>query len=82
MLFRSEYALRGASSFQLHTFFQLPADQYSMKTGNRTQRALHELLFHPETGFVVWLLDVAGRLNRTSRPIRFLDIVGHAGDLA
>src|SRR5439155_7459023 len=77
-----EYALRGASSFQLHTFFQLPADQFSMKIGNRTQRALHELVFHPETGFVVWLWDAAHRLYRTSPPIRFLDIVGHAGDLA
>ncbi len=77
-----EYALRGASSVQLHTFFQLPADQFSMKSGNRTQRALHELLFHPETGFVVWLWDVAQRLNQTSPPIRFLDIVGHGGDLA
>jgi dihydroorotate dehydrogenase len=50
-----EYALRGATSFQLHTFFQLPADQYRMKTGTRTQRALNELYFHPETGFVVWM---------------------------
>lgn len=50
-----EYALRGATSFQLHTFFQLPADQYLMKTGSRTQRALNELYFHPETGFVVWM---------------------------
>ena len=50
-----EYALRGATSFQLHTFFQLPADQYLMKTGSRTQRALNELYFHPETGFVAWM---------------------------
>ncbi|MFP6763072.1 MAG: hypothetical protein VB858_05625 [Planctomycetaceae bacterium] len=49
-----EYALRGASSFQLHTFFQLPASEYHMKTGRRTARAMHELYFHPETGFVVW----------------------------
>jgi hypothetical protein len=50
-----EYALVGATSFQLHTFFQLPADQYSKKTGSRTQRALHELYFNPEHGFLVWL---------------------------
>jgi hypothetical protein len=49
-----EYALRGATSFQLHTFFQLPASEYRMKSGSRTQRALHELYFHPETGFVLW----------------------------
>ena len=26
-----------------------------MKTGSRTQRALNELYFHPQTGFVVWM---------------------------
>lgn len=50
-----EYALRGASSFQLHTYFQLPSTEYRMKSGSRTQRALHELYFHPEDGFVVWM---------------------------
>ncbi len=70
-----EYALRGASSFQLHTFFQLPTDQFSMKTGNRTQRALHELYFHPQTGFVVWLWDAAMRLGLPQEPVRFLDLV-------
>lgn len=54
-----EYALRGATSFQLHTFFQLPADQYTMKSGNRTQRALHELYFHPERGLIVWMHHLA-----------------------
>ena len=56
-----EYALQGASSFQIHTFFQLPADQYSKKSGSRTERALHELYFHPETGFLVWLEHLRGR---------------------
>ncbi len=69
-----EYALRGATSFQLHTFFQLPADQYSMKAGNRTQRALHELYFHPQTGFIVWLFDVAHRLGLSCDPLRFMDV--------
>lgn len=55
-----EYASRGASSFQLHTFFQLPADYYRMKQGSRTQRALHELYFHPVDGYVLWKL--AGRV--------------------
>ncbi len=66
-----EYALRGATSFQLHTFFQLPADQYSMKTGNRTQRALHELYFHPTDGFIVWLHDVANRRGIETAPFQF-----------
>ena len=69
-----EYLLRGATSFQLHTFFQLPAEQYSMKVGNRTQRALHELCFHPQTGFVVWLHHLANQLGLSSRPIRLLDV--------
>ncbi len=69
-----EYALRGATSFQLHTFFQLPSDQYSMKTGSRTQRALHELYFHPQTGFIVCLFDVANRFGLSTKPLRFLDL--------
>ena len=69
-----EYLLRGATSFQLHTFFQLPAEHYSMKVGNRTQRALHELHFHPQTGFVVWLHHIANQRGCSNRPIRLLDI--------
>lgn len=69
-----EYLLRGATSFQLHTFFQLPAEHYSMKIGNRTQRALHELYFHPQTGFVLWLHHWANQMGRSNRPIRLLDI--------
>ena len=69
-----EYLLRGATSFQLHTFLQLPAEHYSMKVGNRTQRALHELYFHPQTGFVVWLHHLANQMGLPSCPIRLLDI--------
>lgn len=50
-----EYALLGATTFQLHTYFQLPLNQYSMKRGSRTERALHELYFHPHTGLLAWL---------------------------
>lgn len=71
-----EYALRGASSFQLHTFFQLPARVYRMQAGSKTQKGLHELYFHPETGFIVWMHDIASRLGLPNRPIRFADIVG------
>lgn len=77
-----EYALRGASSFQLHTFFQLPNDQYKMRQGNRTIRALHELYFHPETGFIVWMLDLAERLGLSPKPIRFTDIIGRGLELS
>ena len=54
----AEYLLCGASSFQMHTFFQLPSGEYSMKTGGKTARALLELYFHPEEGLLAWLLHL------------------------
>ena len=57
----AEYLLRGASTFQMHTFFQLPKEQYRMSAGGRTERALHELCFNPERGFLACVL----RLRRS-----------------
>src|SRR5258705_3785900 len=54
----AEYLLRGASSFQVHTYFQLPSSEYKMRTGSKTARALHELYFHPEEGLLAWLLHL------------------------
>jgi hypothetical protein len=54
----TEYLMCGASSFQLHTYFQLPSSEYKMKTGSKTARALHELYFHPEEGLLAWLLHL------------------------
>ncbi|HAF15211.1 MAG TPA: hypothetical protein DCK99_16240, partial [Blastocatellia bacterium] len=54
----AEYLLRGASSFQIHTYFQLPSSEYKMRTGSKTARALHELYFHPEEGLLAWLLHL------------------------
>jgi len=54
----AEYLLCGASSFQMHTFFQLPSGEYSMKTGGKTARALLELCFHPEDGLLAWLFHL------------------------
>ena len=71
-----EYALRGASSFQLHTFFQLPSSEYAMQVGSKSQKALLQLNLEPRTGFVPWLLHLAKRLGLESRPLRFLDVVG------
>jgi hypothetical protein len=51
-----EYLKRGATSFQMHTLFQLPDSEFEMKGGTRTARALHRLLFHPEHGFLAALL--------------------------
>ena len=51
----AEYLLRGASSFQIHTFFQLPDGEYAMTSGSRVERALHRLYFDPVDGFIPWL---------------------------
>lgn len=68
-----EYALRGSSSFQLHTFFQLPPEAYAMRQGPKLTRALHQLYFHPEDGFIIWALH-AGRRLGLGKPVRLLDI--------
>src|SRR5258705_7722560 len=54
----AEYLLRGASSFQGHTYFQYPSSEYKMTSGGKTARALHELYFHPEEGLLAWLLHL------------------------
>ena len=54
----AEYLLRGASSFQMHTVFQLPDGEFAMRTGGKTEKVLHRLLFHPQEGFVAWLIDL------------------------
>jgi hypothetical protein len=54
----AEYLLRGASSFQIHTYFQLPSSEYKMRSGSKTARALHELYFHPQEGLIAWLLHL------------------------
>jgi hypothetical protein len=71
-----EYAKLGCESVQLHTFFQLPLSAYPATAGSRTQRALHALLFHPETGLIAGLLDLeqSGRLHRRNGELRFLDV--------
>ncbi len=51
-----EYLKRGATSFQMHTLFQLPDLEFDMKGGTRTARAMRRLLFHPGHGFLAALL--------------------------
>ena len=58
-----EYALRGCTSFQMHTLFQLPASEFAMRVGSRLQRALHRLYFDPRDGFIVWAHHAAERLG-------------------
>ncbi|MGP0069536.1 MAG: hypothetical protein ACLQGP_38800 [Isosphaeraceae bacterium] len=70
-----EYALRGCTSFQIHTLFQLPASMYRMRVGTRVQKALHRLYFDPEEGFIVWLFHAAKRLDLARDGlIRLLDV--------
>jgi len=47
-----EYILRGATSCQMHTLFQLPVSEYPMCFGTRTVRALHGLIFSPADGLI------------------------------
>lgn len=75
-----EYALRGASSFQLHTYFQLPSGQYRMVVGSKIQKALHELYFHPRTGLIVWLHHLAEHLDLPRDPLRLRDVIGRDRD--
>ncbi len=56
-----EYGLRGATSVQMHTLFQLPDIHYGTAVGSKTQKALFYLLFDPATGLVPWMLHVKAR---------------------
>jgi hypothetical protein len=72
-----DYARRGCSSVQLHTFFQLPLGEYPATAGNRTSRALHALVFHPSHGLIAGLLtlEADGAIERRGGELHFLDLV-------
>jgi hypothetical protein len=72
-----DYARRGCSSVQLHTFFQLPLGEYPATAGSRTSRALHTLVFHPSNGLIAGLLNLEadGTIHRRGGELRFLDLV-------
>jgi hypothetical protein len=71
-----EYTLRGCTSFQLHTLYQLPAEEFAMRWGSKVQRAIHRLYFDPAEGFILWAAHAARRLGRiaTDGTVRFLDL--------
>ncbi len=75
-----EYARRGCESVQAHTFFQLPLEEYTATDGSRTQRALHQLVFHPADGLIAGLLDLEtqGTLERRGGELHFLDLAADA----
>jgi hypothetical protein len=49
-----EYERLGCTSFQMHTLFQLPHSCFAKRNGTRIEKALHHLLFHPESGYIAW----------------------------
>jgi hypothetical protein len=51
-----EYLKRGCSSFQMHTLFQIPDRYFASRGRNKTERAMHHLLFDPVTGFLKHIL--------------------------
>jgi len=71
-----EYARRGCSSVQLHTFFQLPLSAYPAAAGSRMARALHALVFDPRDGLVATLLELEeqGTLARRGGRLHFRDL--------
>jgi hypothetical protein len=76
----AEYARRGCSTVQLHTFFQLPLSAYPAAAGSRPARALHALVFDPADGLVEVLLELEERgvLHRRGGVLHFRDLVGPA----
>lgn len=72
-----EYALRGCSSGQIHTYLQLPMQEYGMKSGNRTSRVLNELLFNPGYGLlssIIYLYE-KGVVEKKDGIVNFTDII-------
>jgi hypothetical protein len=70
------YAQAGCEAVQLHTFFQLPLDEYTARNGSRAQRALHQLVFHPQAGLIaeLWRLEEQGIVHRRGGELHFLDL--------
>ncbi len=79
-----EYALRGATSGQIHTYFQLPLSEYPATAGSRSARALHALVFHPDDGLVAWILSLgeSGAVQPRGGLLHFLDIAHGAARYA
>ena len=62
-----EYALRGCTSFQIHTLFQLPAEIFAMRRRSKIERAMHRLYFDPVDGFILWATHASRRLGLIQR---------------
>lgn len=60
-----EYALKGCTSAQLHTLFQVPLDFPLEPTVGRVRRVLARLIFHPYDGLVAWLVHARAHWGLT-----------------
>jgi len=69
-----EYALRGATSGQLHTYFQLPMERFRLKGVSRTRAALHELYFHPQDGIVACMLHLQREPQSSGDLLSFMNL--------
>ena len=69
-----EYALRGCTTGQLHTYFQLPKRVYGHDLGSRTASALHELLFNPEDGLMVTLESLRMQHGLANETLKYDDV--------
>jgi hypothetical protein len=47
----------------MHTLFQLPDGEFTMRAGSKTEKALHRLLFDSREGFIAWMLDLRVRFG-------------------
>jgi hypothetical protein len=56
-----EYALRGCSSAQMHTLFQVPMSYPVEVTVGRIRRVLARVIFEPNEGLVAWLEHARNR---------------------
>lgn len=74
-----QYGLRGATSCQMHTLFQLPDPEFGATTRNKSAAVLHHLVLHPETGLIRTLLELADRL---ARPVHWRDLPSVGKELA
>jgi len=72
-----EYALRGCQNGQIHTYFQIPYENYKMRKGSRVAKAFLELMINPETGLVAGLqyLYEKGILKKQDGIIKFEEVV-------
>ncbi len=80
-----EYALRGCTSLQIHTLFQLPAEVFTMRRGSKIARAIHRLYFDPAEGFILWAAHAARRLGLIAPgggTIRLLDLARRGAESA